>query len=73
MGDRLEYNVKAGTGVMYDATARAAPYYRIGQLQHALGDKAKAIAAFERALAFKSGLSPKVRSDAEEQLKLLRK
>jgi tetratricopeptide (TPR) repeat protein len=53
--------------------ARAAPYYRIGQSQHALGDKAKAIAAFERALAFKPGLSPKARSDAEEQLKLLRK
>jgi tetratricopeptide (TPR) repeat protein len=53
--------------------SRAAPFYRIGQSQHALGDKAKAVAAYEKALSFKSGLSPKMKADAEDQLKALRK
>jgi tetratricopeptide (TPR) repeat protein len=47
-------------------------HYRIAQSQLALGDKAKASAAFEKALAFKSGLSKKMRSDAEDQLKALK-
>ena len=47
-------------------------HYRIAQSLQALGDKAKASAAFEKALASKSGLSKKMRSDAEEQLKALR-
>jgi hypothetical protein len=53
--------------------SRAAPFYRIGQSQQALGDKAKAGAAYEKALAFMAGLSPKMKADAEEQLKALRK
>jgi tetratricopeptide (TPR) repeat protein len=53
--------------------SRAAPFYRIGQSQQALGDKAKAVAAFEKALSFTSGMPPKMKADAEEQLKLLRK
>ena len=51
---------------------RASAWYRIGQSQQALGDKAKAAAAYEKALAYKSGMSPKMRSDAEDQLKVLR-
>lgn len=47
-------------------------HYRIAQSLQALGDKAKAAAAFEKALASKSGLSKKMRSDAEEQLKALK-
>ena len=46
--------------------------YRIGQSQQALGDKAKAMAAYEKALAAKSGMSKKMRSDAEDQLKALK-
>jgi tetratricopeptide (TPR) repeat protein len=53
-------------------TARPHIHYRMGQSLQALGDKAKAIAAYEKALAFKSGLSKKFRSDAEEQLKTLK-
>src|SRR5262249_18850153 len=29
-GRRIDYNVKSGTGVVYDSEARVAPYYRIG-------------------------------------------
>lgn len=29
-GRRIEYNVKSGTGVVYDGEAHASPYYRIG-------------------------------------------
>lgn len=47
-------------------------HYRIAQSLQALGDKAKAVAAFEKALAFKSGLPKKMRSDAEDQLKALK-
>lgn len=47
-------------------------HYRIGQSHQALGDKIKAVAAYERALAFKTGLSKKFRSDAEGQLKALK-
>lgn len=53
-------------------TPRPHIHYRIAQSLQALGDKAKAAAAFEKALAFKSGLSKKMRSDAEEQLKALK-
>jgi tetratricopeptide (TPR) repeat protein len=52
---------------------RGSAYYRIGQSQQALGDKAKAVAAYEKALSFKTGWSPKMKADAEEQLKALRK
>ncbi len=47
-------------------------HYRIGQSQQALGDKAKAVASYEKALSFKSGLPKKLRSDAEDQLKTLK-
>lgn len=47
-------------------------HYRIGKSLIALGEKAKARAAFEKALSFKSGLSARMRTDAEELLKSLR-
>ena len=47
-------------------------YYRLARSWQALNDKPKAIAAFEKALAFKGGLNKKFRADAEEQLKALR-
>ena len=52
---------------------RASAYYRIGQSQQALGDKAKAAAAYEKALSLKTGMSPKMKADAEDQLKALKK
>jgi tetratricopeptide (TPR) repeat protein len=52
---------------------RASAWYRIGQSQQALGDKPKAAAAYEKALAFKGGMSPKMKADAEDQLKVLKK
>jgi tetratricopeptide (TPR) repeat protein len=52
---------------------RAGAWYRIGQSQQALGDKPKAAAAYEKALAFKGGMSPKMKADAEDQLKVLKK
>src|SRR3989441_6193361 len=30
MGDRIEYNFKTGTGVVYHGAARTAPYYQVG-------------------------------------------
>jgi tetratricopeptide (TPR) repeat protein len=53
--------------------SRAAPFYRIGQSQQALDDKVKAMAAYEKALSFKTGMSPKMKADAESQLNTLRK
>lgn len=51
---------------------RAGVQYRIGQSLQALGEKPRAIAAFEKALAFKPALSKKQHADAEDQLKNLR-
>ena len=51
---------------------RAHIYYRIGQCWQALSDQSKALAAFEKSLDFKPGLSKKQRADAQEQLKVLR-
>lgn len=51
---------------------RASAWYRIGQSLQALGDKSKAAAAYEKALSFKGGMSPKMKADAEDQLKVLR-
>jgi tetratricopeptide (TPR) repeat protein len=51
---------------------RASAHYRIGQSLQALGEKAKALAAYEKALSFKSGLPSKMKSDAEVQMKALR-
>jgi tetratricopeptide (TPR) repeat protein len=47
-------------------------HYRIGKSLQAVGEKAKASAAFEKALSFKTGLAKTQRSDAEEQLKALK-
>jgi len=47
-------------------------YYRLGQCWQALNDKAKAIAAFEKALNFRPAPHKKMRADIEEQLKALR-
>jgi tetratricopeptide (TPR) repeat protein len=51
---------------------RAGAWYRIGQSQQALGDKSKAAAAYQKALSFKAGMSAKMKSDAEDQLKAMR-
>ncbi len=59
------------TVVATDASAPA--YYRIGQCFQASGEKLKAIGAFETALKFKPELRKKMRADAQEQLKLLKK
>lgn len=47
-------------------------HYRIAKSLQAMGDKARASAAFEKALSFKNGLAKTQRADAEEQLKTLR-
>lgn len=47
-------------------------HYRMAKSLQAVGDKAKATAAFEKALSFKTGLMKTMRSDAEEQLKTLK-
>jgi tetratricopeptide (TPR) repeat protein len=52
--------------------AQAIVHYRVGQSLQALGDKARAIAAFELALGFKPTLGKKMRSDAEDQIKALK-
>ncbi|MDB5933895.1 MAG: hypothetical protein JWQ01_1239 [Massilia sp.] len=51
---------------------RAGAWYRIGQSQQALGDKSKAAAAYQKALSFKAGMSAKMKSDADDQLKAMR-
>jgi tetratricopeptide (TPR) repeat protein len=52
--------------------ARARIHYRLGQSLQALGEKAKAASAFEKALALRSGLSGKQISDAQAQLSALK-
>jgi tetratricopeptide (TPR) repeat protein len=47
-------------------------HYRLGKSLQALGDKARAVAAYDKAIASKSGLAKNQRADAEEQLKSLR-
>ena len=51
---------------------RAALHYRIALSHQAMGDKARAVQGFEKALAQKSGLDKKQREDAEQQLKALK-
>lgn len=51
---------------------RAYILYRVGQSQQALGDKARAIAAYEKALAIQPALNPKQKSDAQSQLASLK-
>ncbi|MET0856502.1 MAG: tetratricopeptide repeat protein [Telluria sp.] len=53
-------------------TRRATSWYRIAKSQQALGDKPNAVASYGKALAFKPALPPKLRADADEQLKLVR-
>ena len=53
-------------------TPRATIAYRMGQSLQALGEKPRAIAAYEKALAYKPPLSKKLRPDAEDQLKSLK-
>lgn len=62
----------AGMEQVLALNPRASAWYRIGQSQQALGDKAKAAAAYEKALTYKAGMSPKMKADAEDQLKVLR-
>jgi tetratricopeptide (TPR) repeat protein len=62
----------AGLELVLVKTAKPHVHYRIGQSLQALGDKTKAAAAYEKALAFKSGMSKKMRSDAQDQLKSLK-
>ncbi|HYD81177.1 MAG TPA: tetratricopeptide repeat protein [Paucimonas sp.] len=51
---------------------RAAIYYRLGQCWQIASDKAKAMAAFEKALSFKPALPKQLKAEAEEQLKALK-
>jgi tetratricopeptide (TPR) repeat protein len=53
-------------------TRRATSWYRIAKSQQALGDKPNAVASYGKALALKPALPPKLRADADEQLKLVR-
>jgi len=52
--------------------ATAAVHYRLGQTWQALGDRTKAVSAFEQALVFKPALSEKARIDVQTQLKALK-
>lgn len=52
--------------------ANANVLYRLGKAWQSLGDKIKAIAAFEKALSFKPELAKKTKADAEEQLRALK-
>lgn len=46
--------------------------YRMGQSLQALGEKPRAMAAYEKALSFKPTLNKKMRADAEDQVKALK-
>lgn len=52
--------------------AAAHIHYRLGQSLQAVNDKARAVAAYEKALGFKPALSKKQRADAQDQLKTLK-
>ena len=58
----------AGLEQLLAKQPQARLHYRLGQSLQALGEKAKAASAFEKALAMKTGLSGKQLSDAEAQL-----
>ncbi len=53
--------------------ATAVVLYRLGQTWQALGDNTKAVSSFEQALAFTPALPAKARTDAQAQLKALKK
>jgi tetratricopeptide (TPR) repeat protein len=50
----------------------AVGYFRMGQCFDGLNDKAQALANYERALAFKTGLSKSQREDAQQRAKQLK-
>lgn len=52
--------------------ASAAAYYRLAKAQQALGEKAKAISNYEKALNFHPEMAKKSKADAEEQIKSLK-
>lgn len=52
--------------------AAAHIHYRMGQSLQATNDKARATAAYEKALGFKPALSKKQRADVQDQLKALK-
>lgn len=52
--------------------ARSHFYYRLGQCYQAANDKARAVGAYEKALATKPELRKKMKSDAQDQLKTLK-
>jgi tetratricopeptide (TPR) repeat protein len=54
------------------AAPRSHVQYRMAKSLQALGDKPKAIAAFEKALAYKGDLPSSLKSDAEDQLKAIK-
>lgn len=62
----------AGLEQLLAKQPRARVHYRLGQSLQALGDKAKAAGAFEKALALKTGLSGKQLADAQAQLAALK-
>lgn len=51
---------------------RGSTWYRIGQSQQALGEKAKAVSAYERALVLGDQLPKAAKADAEKQLQKLK-
>lgn len=53
-------------------TPRPHVYYRMGKSLYAMGEKSGALAAFEKAVAFKAGLEKSSRADAQEQIKALK-
>jgi len=52
--------------------ASAGIHYRLGKAWQMLGDKAKALSAFEKALMFKPELSKKIKSEVEDIIKTLK-
>lgn len=65
--DALPYLEKS---IVIDANANA--LYRLGKAWQSLGDKLKAITAYEKALGLKPELSKKIKAEVEEQLKTLK-
>ncbi len=62
----------AGFEQMLTTNPRPHLHYRMAKSLQAMGDKAKATAAYEKALAYKAGLFKQFRSDSETQLKALK-
>lgn len=62
----------AGFEALLAKHSRSYILYRMGQSHQALGDKARAVAAFEKALAGSPTLNAKQKSDAQSQLSTLK-